>query len=118
MKELEQEPGHLTATTSTCLNGFVYVNEGDVLTMEAGTVIQAKAGQGRIGQLFDCCTRTRQIMADGTADCPIIFTYEGDPLNGSTPYNTRIVGWRQSSMATASSIPYRSVMTRRRHHGC
>ena len=30
-----------------------------------------------------------QIFAEGTADCPIIFTYEGDALDGSTSYNTR-----------------------------
>ncbi|MCH1575047.1 MAG: hypothetical protein L7S67_02115 [Flavobacteriales bacterium] len=70
------------------LDGFVYVNEGDVLTIEPGTVIQAKAGQGASASCL-IVARGAQILADGTASCPIIFTYEGDPLNGSTPYNTR-----------------------------
>ena len=30
-----------------------------------------------------------QIFAEGTEDCPIIFTFEGDALDGSTSYNTR-----------------------------
>ena len=69
------------------LNGFVYVNEGDVLSVEPGTVIQAKPGQGEMTSCL-IVARGGQIMADGTSDCPIIFTYEGDPVNGSTPYNT------------------------------
>ena len=69
------------------LDGFVYVNSGDVLTVEAGTVIQAKSGQGESASCL-IVARGGQILADGTADCPIIFTYQDDPLNGSTPYNT------------------------------
>ena len=70
------------------LDGFVYVNPNDVLTIEPGTVIQAKPGQGAAASCL-IVARDAQILADGTADCPIIFTYEGDELNGSTPYNTR-----------------------------
>ncbi len=69
------------------LDGFVYVNGGDVLTIEPGTVVQAKPGQGESASCL-IVARDGQVLADGTADCPIIFTYEGDPLNGSTPYAT------------------------------
>lgn len=69
------------------LDGFVYVNAGDVLTIEPGTVIQGKPGQGD-GASCLIIARDAQIMADGTADCPITFTYQGDPMNGSTPYAT------------------------------
>jgi len=78
----------LTCDNIYLLEGFVYVNGGDVLTIEPGTVIQAKPGQGPAASCLIVASDA-QIMADGTADCPIIFTYEGDPLNGSTPYNTR-----------------------------
>jgi len=90
---LTDNAGAGTGTTSlSCdniylLEGFVYVNAGDVLTIEPGTVIQAKPGQGEAASSL-IVARDAQILADGTADCPIIFTYEGDPLNGSTPYNT------------------------------
>ncbi|MEO0405068.1 MAG: T9SS type A sorting domain-containing protein, partial [Bacteroidota bacterium] len=33
--------------------------------------------------------RGGQIMAEGTAESPIVFTYEADPLDGSVPYSTR-----------------------------
>ncbi len=76
----------LTCDSLYVLNGFVYVNSGDVLTIDPGTVIQAKPGQGESASCL-IVARGAQIMADGTGACPIVFTYEGDPLNGSTPYN-------------------------------
>ncbi|MGB1573838.1 MAG: hypothetical protein ACPG85_06120, partial [Flavobacteriales bacterium] len=78
----------LACDTLYVLNGFVYVNSGDVLTIDPGTVIQAKPGQGESASCL-IVARGGQIVADGTADCPIVFTYEGDPMNGSTPYNTK-----------------------------
>ena len=78
----------LACDTLYVLNGFVYVNSGDVLTIDPGTVIQAKPGQGEAASCL-IVARGGQIVADGTADCPIVFTYEGDPMNGSTPYNTK-----------------------------
>lgn len=88
----DQEGAGVGTRTLTCdstyvLNGFVYVNEGDVLTVDPGTVIQAKPGQGESASCL-IVARGGQIMADGTAECPIVFTYEGDAMNGSTPYNT------------------------------
>ena len=91
--ELTDNDGAGTGTrTLTCdsiyvLNGFVYVNDVDVLTVEPGTVIQAKPGQWENASCL-IVARGGQIMADGTSACPIVFTYEGDPMNGSTPYNT------------------------------
>lgn len=77
----------LDCNTLYVLDGFVYVNDGDVLTIEPGTVIQAQAGQGEDASCL-IVARGGQIQADGTAECPIVFTYEGDALDGSTPYNT------------------------------
>jgi hypothetical protein len=34
-------------------------------------------------------SRNGQLLADGTSDCPIIMTYEADPLDGSVSYDTR-----------------------------
>ena len=36
--------------------------------------------------------RDGKIMAEGTADAPIIFTFEADPLDGSTPVTTKVNG--------------------------
>ena len=92
------------------LTETVFVNPGDALTILPGTVIQ-----GRTGIVSDTLTYTlpngnpspRQdyifsqeagslvvsagatIVADGTSNCPIVFTYEGDPMDGSSGYDVR-----------------------------
>jgi len=80
-------------TTWTCnnnyiLDGYVFVNAGQALTIEAGTVVKGAAGSG-VDAAAMIVAKGGQIFAEGTADCPIIFTYGGDALDGSTSYNTR-----------------------------
>jgi len=71
-----------TANNTYMLDGLVFVNEGDVLTIEAGTVIKGKPGQGENASAL-IVARGAKIMAMGTAEKPIIFTAEADDLNGS-----------------------------------
>ncbi len=71
-----------TSNNTYLLDGFVFVNDGQVLTIEAGTVVKGKAGQGENASAL-IVARGGKIMADGTAEAPIIFTAEADDLNGS-----------------------------------
>ena len=80
-------------TTWTCdnnyiLNGYVFVQSGQALTIEAGTVVKGAAGTGADAAAM-IVAKGGQLFAEGTADCPIIFTFEGDPLDGSVSYDTR-----------------------------
>ncbi|MBU6341304.1 MAG: T9SS type A sorting domain-containing protein, partial [Bacteroidetes bacterium] len=52
------------------LNGFVYVKNCATLTIEPGTII--RGDKGSRGTLI--VTRCAKLVADGTADAPIIFT--------------------------------------------
>jgi hypothetical protein len=70
------------------LEGFVFVNDGQVLTIEAGTVIRARPGQGAAASAL-IVARGGKIIARGTAKDPIIFTAEGDDLQGSVPPMTK-----------------------------
>lgn len=70
------------------LEGFVFVNEGQVLTIEPGTVIQGKTGQGDKASAL-IVARGGKIIAEGTAQNPIIFTVEGDDLEGSIPVHSK-----------------------------
>ncbi|MFO8129269.1 MAG: hypothetical protein R6T99_05130 [Bacteroidales bacterium] len=70
------------------LEGFVFVNDGQVLTIEPGTVIRAKAGQGSAASAL-IVARGGRIIANGTQDDPIIFTANGDDLSGSVPLKTK-----------------------------
>jgi hypothetical protein len=64
------------------LEGLVFVNDGQTLTIEAGTVIRAKTGQGSAASAL-IVARGGAIIAEGTSSEPIIFTCENDDLRGS-----------------------------------
>jgi len=70
------------------LDGFVFVNPGQTLTIEAGAVIKARTGQGKNASAL-IIARGATIIAEGTKDEPIIFTVEGDDLQGSVPVESR-----------------------------
>jgi len=70
------------------LEGFVFVNDGQVLTIEAGTVVRFKVGQAENASAL-IVARGGKIMAMGTRDEPIIFTVEGDDLDGSITKDAR-----------------------------
>ena len=77
-----------TANNTYILDGFVFVNEGQTLTIEPGTVIKGRAGQAaRASALI--VARGGMIEAQGTAEAPIIFTAEKDDLAGSVADDER-----------------------------
>ena len=80
----------LFADTTYFLDGFVFVNDGDVLTIEPGTVIKGKPGQGANASAL-IVARGGTINACGTANAPIIFTAEQDDVSdpNDIPANTR-----------------------------
>lgn len=76
------------ANQNIVLEGFVFVNEGQTLTIEAGAVIRAKTGQAENASAL-IVARGGKIIAQGTATNPIIFTVEGDNLQGSIPIESK-----------------------------
>ncbi|NOX85626.1 MAG: hypothetical protein GXO86_06645 [Chlorobi bacterium] len=66
------------------LDGFVFVNTGQTLTIEPGTIIKGKAGQGENASAL-IVARGGKIIAKGTSERPIIFTAEADDLQGAVP---------------------------------
>ncbi len=72
-----------TADKTYVLDGFVYVEEGAVLNIEAGTVIKAKEGQAESASALIIC-RGAKIYAEGTASAPIIFTSVTDDVTDPT----------------------------------
>lgn len=69
-----------TNNNTYILNGFVFVNEGQTLTIEPGTVIKGKPGQGAEASAL-IVARGAKIMAAGTENQPIIFTAEADNMD-------------------------------------
>lgn len=62
-----------TADRIYILGGRVIVEEGVTLTIEPGTIIKGKEGTGSLASAL-IISRGAKIMAEGTADKPIIFT--------------------------------------------
>ncbi|MFO7447470.1 MAG: T9SS type A sorting domain-containing protein, partial [Ignavibacteriaceae bacterium] len=72
----------MTSNNIYLLDGFVFVEDGSVLNIEAGTVIKGKAepttGDNASALII---AQGGQIFAEGTAELPIIFTAEVDDIN-------------------------------------
>jgi hypothetical protein len=76
-----------TSGNTYILNGRVFVNDGQVLTIEPGVIIKGKAGMGENASAL-IVARGGKIYAEGTAEKPIIFTAETDNLDGNLDYRT------------------------------
>lgn len=70
------------------LENMVFVNSGQTLTIEAGTVIKGKAGTGEDASAL-IVARGGKIMAEGTEQEPVIFTSVDDDLSGSVAVDER-----------------------------
>ena len=88
--------GDLTATNTvlTCdkiyrLDNKIYVPAGKTLTIMPGTVIKGVDTGNPLLANAIIVQRDGDINAAGTAECPIIFTAEADPLNGTYPLSNR-----------------------------
>jgi trimeric autotransporter adhesin len=77
-----EEDGELTLEKDNVyiLSEKVFVEEGAVLTIEAGTVIKAVEEKGENAAALIIC-RGARIIANGTADEPVIFTAYSDDTN-------------------------------------
>ncbi|MGM0551660.1 MAG: carboxypeptidase-like regulatory domain-containing protein [Bacteroidota bacterium] len=64
------------------LDGFIFVEDGATLTIEAGTMIQGMAGQEENASAL-VVKMGGKLMAQGTATEPIVFTADGDQYDGS-----------------------------------
>ena len=91
------------------LEGEVFVNAGDTLRIEPGAVVLGAEGAGRIENVVDIpfafgtiktvsygtmpgtliVSRGAFLDAQGTVDCPIQFSFLGDPLDGSVGLDVR-----------------------------
>ncbi|MBN2683058.1 MAG: hypothetical protein JXR58_11160 [Bacteroidales bacterium] len=67
------------------LAGRVFVNDGQVLTIEPGVVVKGRAGEGENASAL-IVARGGKIYAEGSAEKPIIFTAESDNLTGNIDY--------------------------------
>ncbi len=82
IKDYGKGTGTITWTSDKTwiLDGFVFVNDGQTLTIEAGTVIKGRSGTGANASAL-IIAQGGKIKAEGSAEKPIIFTAEADDLS-------------------------------------
>jgi hypothetical protein len=77
-----------TKNNEYILEGFVFVNDGQVLSIEPGTVVRFRSGQAENASAL-IVARGGKIIAEGTKQEPIIFTSEHDDLQGAVAKEAR-----------------------------
>ena len=77
------ETYNMTANNTYILEGFIFVEDGAVLNIDAGTVIKAKQGEGESASAL-IIAKGGKINANGTKANPIIFTSELDDVTDAT----------------------------------
>jgi len=90
IKDFGEGTGNKTLTSDKIwiLDGMVFVNKGQTLKIEAGTIIKGKPGQGEKASAL-IVARGAKIEAKGTAAKPIVFTALADDLKGSVQKTDR-----------------------------
>jgi len=80
----------LSGANLTCQNTYIldvkiYIPSGQTITIAPGTVIKGRdnSAQGPTYATALVIEKGGKIIAPGTASCPIVFTAEGDALDGS-----------------------------------
>ncbi len=94
----------LTSDTQWQLKGQVYVNDGDTLTIEPCTLIEG-APKPNAGSLL--VMRGGKIVADGTADEPIVFTSQTHQPNLAYPWGgVVLLGYAPIAPTDGTSGPW------------
>jgi hypothetical protein len=79
---------NLTCDNVYFIDDLLYVPDGSQLFIEPGTVLRGVFGEAEDANAL-VVARGGQIFANGNAHCPIIFTDENDPLDGTYSVNIR-----------------------------
>lgn len=74
---------NLSCDTLWKIDKKLYILDGGVLNIEAGAVIKGDTSPSPASATALVITRGAKINAKGTAVCPIIFTADADPLDGT-----------------------------------
>lgn len=118
--------GELTAGANfTCdknylLDQKIYIPAGQILSIQPGTVIKGAITAGTGTLTVDPAKATAlvierggKIIASGTEDCPIVFTAQADPLDGSYSISNKgvwggitILGKATNNLSLAANGPF------------
>jgi hypothetical protein len=100
----------LTCDKTYILDNKIYVPAGKTLTIQPGTVIKGAATGTTLAANAILVMRDGKIFASGTESCPIIFTAQADPLDGTYPLTNKgqwggivVLGKATNNLTTAAN---------------
>jgi hypothetical protein len=81
-----------TGATFTCANNYIldkkiYIPNGQTLTIAPGTVIKGAPNTVAAEATALIIERGGKILAQGTESCPIVFTAQADPMDGTYAFS-------------------------------
>ncbi len=75
----------LSCTANYLIDQKIYVASGQILQIAPGTVLKGAFSFSTAAASAIIVERGAQILAEGTKDCPIVFTAAADPVDGTYP---------------------------------
>ena len=107
-----------TGAVLTCDNTYIidkkiYIPAGQTLTIAPGTVLKGATAALPSEATAVVIERGGKIMASGTESCPIVFTAQADPMDGTYPISNAskwgglvILGKASNNLTFAANGPY------------
>jgi hypothetical protein len=101
----------LSCDTNYILDRKMYVGAGKSLTIQPGTVIKGRSQAAPVNANALLIARDGKIFASGTAECPIVFTAEADPMDGTYGLGNRgkwggvvVLGKAKNNLVTTNTL--------------
>ena len=111
--------GELTSGAAfTCNNTYIldkkiYIPSGQTLSIEPGTVVKGATAATPSEATALVIERGGRIIANGTESCPIVFTAQADPMDGTYPISNKgmwggvvLLGKAHNNLTLAANGPF------------
>ncbi len=102
-----------TCNNTYILDKKIYIPSGQSLTIEPGTVIKGAPNATPAEATALVIMRGGQIIATGTESCPIVFTAQADPMDGTYPISNKgmwggvvVLGKAYNNLTLAANGPF------------
>ncbi len=102
-----------TCNNTYILDKKIYIPSGQSLTIEPGTVIKGAPNATPAEATALVIMRGGQIIANGTESCPIVFTAQADPMDGTYPISNKgmwggvvVLGKAYNNLTLAANGPF------------
>ncbi len=102
-----------TCNNTYILDKKIYIPSGQTITIQPGTVIKGAANATPAEASALVIERGAQIIANGTESCPIVFTAQADPMDGTYPISNKgmwggvvLLGKAYNNLTLAANGPF------------